>query len=134
MPTFALAALVALESAMPSALPSLAPAMMHIAMPSFTAQQRTISVKQNAPFQIVLRVNSGTGYTWRPRGPMPNGIALLGVFTQARGRMMPGGPGQEVLVFRAAAKGVYSLSIDYVRPWERNAKPASVHTVSVRVH
>ena len=51
-------------------------------MPSFTAGQ-AVSVKVNQPFEIRAKVTSGTGYSWRPQGPLPPGIGLLGVFDRA---------------------------------------------------
>jgi predicted secreted protein len=130
----ALAFVLAAASAAPTALPSLSPAMVKMAMPSFTAPDFSISVKVKQPFQIRLNVTSGTGYTWTPQGPLPPGITLLGVFQQPRGKMMPGGPGQEVVVFRADDLGKVRLTLQYARPWERNAKPSKLQTFAITVH
>lgn len=118
----------------PTALPTLAPAMIKLAMPSFTAKQTKISVKTDQPFQIRMNVTSGTGYSWQPQGPMPPGVTLLGVFQRPSSKMMPGGPGEEVLVFRAHDVGTEHLIIGYLRPWEHNAKPAKVAAFTVTVH
>lgn len=115
-----------------SALPTPAPAIMKMHMPSFTAGQ-AVSVKVNQPFQIRAKVTSGTGYSWRPQGPLPPGIGLLGVFQEPRGKMMPGGPGMENLVFRAVDPGKYKIVLEYVRPWERNVKPAKTQTFAITV-
>jgi predicted secreted protein len=117
-----------------TALPSLPPAMMKLAMPSYSAGSSSIAVKIDQPFQIRLDVTSGTGYTWMPQGPLPFGITLLGVFQQPRGKMMPGGPGQEVLVFRGGDAGKARLTLGYVRPWERGVKPAKLRTFTIAVH
>ena len=114
------------------ALPTPAPAIMKMHMPSFTAGQ-AVSVKVNQPFQIRAKVTSGTGYSWRPQGPLPPGIGLLGVFQEPRGKMMPGGPGMENLVFRAVDPGKYKIVLEYVRPWERNVKPAKTQTFAITV-
>ena len=124
--------LLAAAPGTPAPLPSLAPAMMKMHMPSFTAGQG-VSVKLNQPFEIRLRVTSGTGYSWRPQGPLPPGIGLLGVFQEARGKMMPGGPGMENLVFRGVDPGKYKIALEYVRPWERNVKPAKTQTFTITV-
>lgn len=127
-----LSALLLAAAPAPTALPTLAPAMTKTQMPSFTAGQ-AVSVKVNQPFQLRVKVTSGTGYSWRPQGPMPPGIGLLGVFQQPRGKMMPGGPVMENLVFRAVDPGKYKLTLAYARPWERNVKPAKTQTFTITV-
>lgn len=130
--TILLSALLLAAAPSPAPLPTLAPAMVKVQMPSFTAGQ-AVSVKVNQPFQIRLKVTSGTGYSWRPQAPLPPGIGLLGVFQQPRGKLMPGGPGMENLVFRGLDPGKYTLTLTYVRPWERNAKPAKTQNFTVTV-
>jgi predicted secreted protein len=128
---------VALASASrtaPTPLPSLPPGIAKLAMPTFTAKDASIVVRVNQPFQIRLKVNSGTGYTWRPQAPIPPGLTLLGVFQEARGKIMPGGPGQEVLVFRASDVGKVHLALEYVRPWERSPQPAKVQAYTLSIH
>jgi predicted secreted protein len=115
-------------------MPTPPPAIMRTAMPTYAAAQSHISIKLNQPFQIHMHVTSGTGYTWQPLGPIPPGITLLGVFQQPRGKMMPGGPGTEVLVFRGTAPGKYALTLGYLRPWEKNVKPAKTQNFTVTVH
>ena len=83
--------------------------MVKLAMPSYTAAQTKISVKADQPFQIRLHVTSGTGYSWQPQPPIPPGVTLLGVFQRPSSKMMPGGPGEEVLVFRAHDVGTVNL-------------------------
>ncbi len=124
---------LATGQAAPTALPSLPPTMMRVAMPTFAGAQSAIAVKANQPFQIHLRVTAGTGYTWRPQGPLPPGVTLLGVFQQARGKMMPGGPGEEVLVFRATDVGKMRLNLAYVRAWERGVKPSKTRSFALTV-
>jgi predicted secreted protein len=116
------------------AMPTPPPAIMQTKMPTYAATQSRISVKLNQPFQIDMRVTSGTGYTWQPTGPIPPGLTLLGVFQQPHGKMMPGGPGTEVLVFRGTSPGKYTLALGYLRPWEKNVKPAKTQTFTVTVH
>lgn len=134
LPVLILAAAAASAAPAPTALPTLAPAMLKLAMPSFTAKQTQISVKVDEPFQVRLNVTSGTGYSWQPRGPLPPGITLLGVFQHPSSKMSPGGPGEEVLVFRAHDVGTEHLQIAYLRPWEHNTKPAKVAAFTVTVH
>lgn len=132
LPALILAAAAA--TAAPAPLPTLAPALVKLAMPSYTAKQTAIRVKVNQPFQLRLNATSGTGYSWQPQGPLPPGVTLLGVFSRAGSKMMPGGPGEEVLVFRAHDVGTVHLVMEYVRPWERHTKPAKLAAFSVTVH
>lgn len=125
--------MLALLLALLAALPTVAPAMKTMAMPAFAQNDTSIAVKAGAPFQIRMNVTSGTGYSWQPQGPLPPGVTLLGVFQEPRGKMMPGGPGVEVLVFRAKDVGKTTLALEYVRPWERNAKPAKLRSFTVTV-
>lgn len=117
-------------AAAPSPLPS---AMVNVKMPSFTAKDAHITVKAGTPFQIRLDVTSGNGYTWRAHGPLPPGLKLVGDFQTPRGKRIPGGPGQQVLVFRPADVGSLKLTLEYVRPWERGVKPAKLQTFTITV-
>jgi predicted secreted protein len=118
---------------MPTPLPTLAPAMLNAAMPSFTATQTQIRVKVDQPFQVRLNVTSGTGYSWQPQGPLPPGIVLVGVFQHPSAKVLPGGPGQEILVFRARDVGKERLVLQYVRPWEHPMKPGKTAAFAVTV-
>lgn len=136
MPVFATVLIAALASAAPSPtpLPTLAPAMMKLAMPSFGPSTPAIAVKVNQPFQIRMKASAGTGYSWRPRGPLPPNLALLGAFEQPNGKAMPGAAGTQTLVFRGSSPGKFVLTLEYARPWERNVKPAKVQMFAVTVH
>jgi predicted secreted protein len=103
-------------------------------MPSFTATQTQISVKVDQPFQLRLNVTSGTGYSWQPQAPLAPGFTLLGVFQHPSTKVLPGGPGQEILVFRAHDVGKERLILQYVRPWEHATKPAKIASFTVSVH
>jgi predicted secreted protein len=133
IPAFVLAA-AASAAPNPTPLPSLPPALVKTAMPSYTAKQTAINVKAGQPFQIRMNVMSGTGYSWQPQAPIPPGITLAGVFQRSGSKMLAGGPGEEVLVFRGSDLGTVHLVLQYVRPWERNVKPAKIASFTVTVH
>ena len=118
----------------PTPLPTLAPALVKAAMPSFSAKTLKIRVKAGQPFQVRMDVTSGTGYSWQPAGPVPPGVTLLGVFQRPSSKMLPGGPGQEVLVFRARDVGTVHLALEYVRPWEHPVKPAKTAIFTLTVY
>lgn len=127
------ALVLAAAASKPTPLPSLPPALVKAAMPSYTEKQPSIHVKAGQPFQIRMNVTSGTGYTWQPQAPIPPGITLLGVFQRSSSKMLAGGAGEEVLVFHANDAGTEHLVLQYVRPWERNVKPAKTASFSVTV-
>lgn len=118
----------------PTPLPTLAPALVKTRMPSYTPGQTGVRVKAGRPFQLRLPANAGTGYSWQPQGPLPPGVTLLGTFARPGSVLKPGAPGEDVLVFRARSVGKLHLVVQYVRPWERNAKPAKVLVFTVTVH
>lgn len=118
----------------PRPLPTLSPALVKLHMPSYTLNRTKVHVKAGQPFELRLPVNTGTGYSWQPQGPLPPGLALLGTFQQRSSVLKPGAPGEEVLVFRALSVGKVHLVVQYVRPWESNVKPAQVRTFDVTVH
>ena len=136
MIVFPVLILAAAASAAPmrTPLPTMPPAMVKLAMPSFMAKQTKINVKTDQPFQIRMNVTAGTGYSWQPQGPMPPGVTLVGVFQHPSSKMLPGGPGEEVLVFRAHDVGTEHLALEYVRPWEHATKPAKVAAFTITVH
>jgi predicted secreted protein len=108
--------------------------MFGLALVLALSSNSSIIVKVDQPFQIWLNVTAGTGYSWRPQTPMPSGLTLLRVFNEPRAKSIPGGPSQEVLVFRANVAGKTHLRLEYVRPWERNVKPAKLQTYTITVH
>lgn len=134
IPALVLAAAAASAAPTPTPLPTLAPALVKLAMPSFTQKQTQIRVKVNQPFQMRMDATAGTGYSWQPQGPVAPGVMLLGVFQRPSGKMIPGGPSEEVLVFRAHDVGIVHLVLEYVRPWERRTKPAKIAAFTVTVY
>lgn len=132
LPALILAAATA--SPKPTPLPALPPAMIKVAMPSYTPKQLHIRVKVDRPFQVRMNVTSGTGYSWQPQGPLPPGLTLVGVFQRPSSKTLPGGPGEEVLVFRAHDVGKVHLALEYVRPWERSVKPSKIAIFTLTVY
>ncbi len=125
---------VASAAPKPTALPTLAPALVKVVMPSFTVKDTAINVKVNEPFQVRLEVASGTGYTWQPQPPLDPGISVVGMFSRPSSKMMPGGPSEEVIVFRAADVGTERLVLQCIRPWDHPVKPARTAAFTISVH
>jgi predicted secreted protein len=83
--------------------------------------------------RIVLAANPSTGYGWTALG---NDGAVLQAGKQentpgAKQRM--GAAGRQTLTFIAKAAGQDHLTLNYKRPWEKNAKPVRSYAVDVTV-
>jgi predicted secreted protein len=83
---------------------------------TFKNPKGTISVHAGDRFTIELTSTPGTGYSWQlTQRPDPKIVRYLGSRTQA-GSNVPGGSAQQLLSFRAKAKGTTSMTLSYVGP------------------
>jgi inhibitor of cysteine peptidase len=117
---------------------------MPIAVTAQTAPPATVEMGELGPsasvqlrvgdtFRVVLTANVSTGYSWQVAA---NDAAILQPASSqntpaAQQRM--GAPGRQTLSFTAKAPGQDHLTLDYARPWEKNAKPARTYALSVTV-
>lgn len=89
-----------------------------------------VKVRPSEGVEIRLRVQGGTGYSWRPTSyqskihPLPQ--------MQSRG-MMPGGKETQRFLFRTRHKGFYMLNFSYGQPWKGGAKGAKSRSFTVQV-
>jgi inhibitor of cysteine peptidase len=101
----------------------------------FTDPLQTIQVTVGETFSIVLDSNPTTGYTWQRQDKAGDGVVIFANsrFVAARPDLAGAG-GRDHITFRATAPGTEKLTFHYVRPWEKNTKPARtvVFTVTVR--
>lgn len=88
-----------------------------------------VSVAPGATFKISLPMTAGTGYGWQPKGPLPPGISLVSQSASQAPR--PGGPQVQTFIFRDKAAGKRTLTMIYVRPWEKNLAPAQTRTFTI---
>ena len=86
---------------------------------------KNIEVKIGERFIIGLGANHTTGYQWQLASlASPN---ILGLVSNEYRPVEPnriGAGGKEVWTFKATGKGKAGLIFNYVRPWEKDAKPA----------
>lgn len=96
---------------------------------------KNIEVKTGERFIIGLGANHTTGYQWQLASPADPNI-LEFVSSEYRpvepGRI--GAGGKEAWTFKATSKGKAEIIFNYVRPWEKDAKPAEtvVFLITVR--
>ena len=84
-------------------------------------QIRVLAGKQ---FSITLNANHTTGYSWRLAKPLdPATLRQISDDYHAATSDAVGAPGEEVWTFESVAAGNVELDFEYVRPFEKDAKP-----------
>jgi len=94
-------------------------------------QIRVLAGKQ---FSITLNANHTTGYSWRLAKPLdPATLRQISDEYNAATSDAVGAPGEEVWTFESVAAGNVELDFEYVRPFEKDAKPVKTAKYSVVV-
>lgn len=93
------------------------------------------SVKTGETFHIDLKSNPSTGYNWQW---IQNGKASIVVLADKSYQSVAkpgivGAGGVSTFQFKAIGKGRETLHFEYIRPWEKGAKPAQVATFEIEV-
>ena len=92
-------------------------------------EMRVLAGKQ---FSIMLIANRTTGYSWRlPTPPDPATLKQISNEYHAADSGALGAPGEEVWTFESVGKGTVQLDFEYVRPFEKDAKPVKKAKYSV---
>lgn len=101
---------------------------------------QTLVLKQDQVFQVTLAANHTTGYKWMlAKVPDPKVVKLVTnnyVPDNAEGpdgRLRKGVGGHEVWTFQAMGPGRAMIMLNYVRPWEKDKKPAKSRSLEVEV-
>jgi predicted secreted protein len=93
-----------------------------------------VAVPVGSAFTIALASNQTTGYSWRlAKTPNKAIVERVGsTFTgPTEGRLGMGGI--ETWTFRATGVGKVTMVLEYVRPWEKGAKPEKTQAFAVSV-
>lgn len=94
---------------------------------------REFTLDRGDALEISLPATSGTGYTWRAE-PFAGGfVRQVGEPAFALDGAMPGASGHQIFHFGINASGTGTLEIRYLRPWEKDAKPAKVFKIMLIV-
>lgn len=95
----------------------------------------SVSLKVGDTLSIALDSNPSTGYSWQIAQNDKTLLAPLGDPTFDLGPKTPlaGASGTETFNFQAAGKGSATLSLIYVRPWEKTVTPTPEDTYTVTV-
>lgn len=98
---------------------------------SAEAQSR-IEVATDKMFTLALESNPSTGYQWELAQPLDETkLKLVDSFYREPQTDRVGAAGVQLWLFRALASGETTISMKYVRPWEKDVAP--VETVSLTV-
>lgn len=100
------------------------------------ASTTTMEVRVGQEFSLTVDSNRTTGYQWQLGRPLDETILKL---VSSEYRALQPAPGlvgagrQEVWTFKAVGKGRTEISLKYVHPWEKDAKPAKEQSYTVVV-
>ncbi len=102
--------------------------------PTYKDSNMLIEVKVGQEFDIVLKSNPTTGYSWKLARPLDKKMLELvkSKYKAPEGSTLGKG-GEEVWTFRGMGKGKTSISLKYVRPWEKDKPPAETEIFKVVV-
>ncbi len=92
-------------------------------------------VSPGAKFAIVVASNRTTGFSWQIAQPINEKIVkLVGTEYVPSESDLDGAGGKEVWTFTAVTAGQTTISLKYVRPWEKGKTPQreATYTVIVR--
>jgi inhibitor of cysteine peptidase len=97
-----------------------------------------VSLQVGDTLRVVLPSTPSTGYTWRPTGDDTAGVMQV-KNSQSQdsqykaGQPRPGASGTQTFTLTAKAPGQDHLTLNYIRPWEKNVKPARTYAVNITV-
>jgi inhibitor of cysteine peptidase len=97
-----------------------------------------ISLLVGDTLRVVLPSTPSTGYSWQPSGDDTAGAVQVKSSQyqdsqRKAGQPRPGASGTQTFTLAAKAPGQDHLTLHYVRPWEKNAKPARTYAVNITV-
>jgi predicted secreted protein len=94
---------------------------------------REFTLDRGDALEISLPATSGTGYTWQAEPVAGAFVKQVGEPAFALDSAMPGASGHQIFHFSIDASGTGALEIQYLRPWEKSAKPAKVFKIMLIV-
>ena len=97
-----------------------------------TANNRTIEVKADDEFELVLAETRTAGYRWMLKIGSESVCNLIGESTAPN---LPGigGTGEHSWKFRAVSHGRCEIALRYARSWESSSGPAKTFRMKVQV-
>jgi inhibitor of cysteine peptidase len=100
----------------------------------YTRLDIPIEIYVGDEFVITLDSNRTTGYQWKFAGPLDYGmLEFIRSEYIVHSKTQPGRGGRERWHFRATDTGVTLVILKYVRPWEKDQRPAKTAVFKVIV-
>ena len=94
---------------------------------------RRLELRVGQRFSVALRANDSTGYSWKVVSSGEPVVRIEAEPAFVADNHMAGAGGTLTYGFRAEQAGEAFLRLVYVRPWEKDAKPAATFTLTVAV-
>ncbi len=97
--------------------------------------KKDVTLKVGDTLSVELASNPSTGYSWQVSQDDEKVLAPLGEpqFSLGNKTPVPGAGGTQTFQFKAAGKGKTTLTLIYVRPWEKSVTPTPNDTFTVNV-
>lgn len=94
-----------------------------------------INVEQNKTFEISLEENGSTGYQWFYTISDNSALNLISEeYISCNNPLLDGAPIQKVWTFEALKPGTYTLTYEYLRPWETGKEPIKTVQCTINVN
>lgn len=96
--------------------------------------QTQMQVSKGEKFTLTLDSNPSTGYHWQFAKPLDDTkVKLLGSTFKGPAVQRPGTGGKELWDFEALESGTITISMNYVRPWEKGVPPAKTASFTITI-
>jgi inhibitor of cysteine peptidase len=101
-------------------------------VPVYTDPSRPIPSVVGKEFTITLDSNPTTGYSWRIAGSLDAGLLkVVQIQHKTSKSKLIGAGGKDMWTFRGLKEGQGAVSLEYVRPWEKDVPPVKTAKFSV---
>ncbi|MCX5715841.1 MAG: protease inhibitor I42 family protein [Candidatus Omnitrophica bacterium] len=99
------------------------------------APPNMINTRKGQQFIITLESNRTTGYEWQIASPLDKKIVKFidSMYSVKHKNSLVGAGGDEKWIFRAIGKGKTTISLKYIRAWEKDTPPAQTADYTVIV-
>lgn len=95
---------------------------------------KVVAVARGASFRIELPSNPTTGYDWQiEKIDKKHCYVLTSGFIPASNKNLVGAGGLKWWEIKAVKKGITKIKIRYVRPWEKDKKPAETFEIKLSI-
>jgi inhibitor of cysteine peptidase len=94
---------------------------------------QTITVKTGETIELKLAGNPTTGFDWIVQNLDTTILSQSGEYSYKSDSNLVGSGGVMTFKFKAEAAGTTTLTLYYMRAWEKDVEPAQVYSVTVIV-